>query len=206
MNLKKFCALHWAKDHYEYCAAIDCDTIFKDKNATHAFFSDAIKNYEKNIFFGGTNSHSGYNEILKACSKYLPNKYSNKLETLTQKFTVYPWFFDVPLYQNKDLIAFFEVMNHQNDNLNNFWNNQNWYSFEHIIFVYFKLIYQNAKLINYSTEVKQNVPEGLNLKDLINIKYRYNYLTTWVRLSSVIEEPTLLQGENIHMIYHIDRI
>lgn len=202
VNLKKFVGLHWSMQFYEYVSMIDCDTIFKNKNTLSLCHNQLISNYHKNLYFGGETANEVIYETLKSCANFFSTEQQEKIREFTKDFSVYPWFFDVPFYKQDDLKEFFGLM------LNgDFWCSQNWHSFEHIIFIYFRCLYKECRLVNYTDDLRAVVPEQLSIRELIALKYKYGYMPVWARLVHVIHHSIeLIEDESICLLYHTDRI
>lgn len=207
VNLKKFVGLYWAKDLYDYCAVIDCDTIFKNQVDSLNIFDNLIQNYNKNIYFGGVSKNPIIRSILEGCAEFFKDNGLDheKLKSATEDFTIYPWFFDIPFYEKNDLQDFFAFMA-KDGSLKEFWLKQNWHSFEHIIFIYYRYIHKNSKLINYSNDVNTSIPENLSFNDLEYLKYKYDYMPCWARFSHVLGQPQVIENEGVNMLYHVDRV
>lgn len=205
VNLKKFVGLHWAKDYYKYISSIDCDSLFRNKESVLEYNNRIAQNYHQNMYFGSEDKLDAIQKTLETCSYYFDDMDRKKLQEITNNFTVYPWFFDVPSYLDDDLKDFFELMESKKDI--SFWQTQNWHTFEHIIFIYYRCLYKDSNLINYTHELRACRTEFLTNRDLISLKLKYGYMPVWTRLSNTFDVTIeLLEGENVSMFYHTDRI
>lgn len=207
VNVKKFCGLHWAKDIYSSIAVIDCDTFVRHSIDIHQLFSQLQANYDKKVYFGAAVEKEGLLEILNKCAQFFPSSNIEKLKEISKNLTVYPWFFDVPFYKAEDLKSFFAFMGDSTQLPTNFWLEQNWHSFEHIIFIFYRCLYQGASLIDYSDELPFEEPEVLTVADILLLKYKYGYMPIWAKFSTIIDaEIELIENEPIYLLYHTDRI
>lgn len=208
VNVKKFCGLHWAKDKYNYIAVIDCDTFVINSTLLSRIFPQMIENYNKNLYFGAVVEDEGLGQIIYRCTEFFPQEKTLTLAEITKNYKVYTWFFDVPFYKGKDLEDFFNFMLFREDELKiDFWLEQNWHSFEHLIFVFYRCLYKNAQIIDYSTDSNLREPEALNLPDIFYLQYKYDYMPVWFKFSTIIHPDIhLLQNEPIYLLYHTDRI
>lgn len=177
VNLKKFIGLHWGCKYYNYISVIDCDTIFKNKDDSHLLYSTLIKNYNKNIYFGGKTQNLNIIKTMEECSKFFSEDDLIIIKNFTKDFSVYPWFFDIPCYEKKDLEEFFLFM--KNKSQYPFWTSQNWHTFEHIIFIYFRCLYKESRFIDYTSDIGPVIPELLSIKDVLSLKYKYGYMPAW---------------------------
>lgn len=204
VNLKKFLGLHWAKDFYDFILCVDCDIVFLHN--THVIFKRALQNYHQNLYFAGFRSNpSIFGDILQACASFfeglniLGSQRREVLKSITQDFTSYPWFFDIPAYASRDLVEFFDAMG-------NFWERITWHSFEHIIFVYWRLLMRDAKLISYTQELGITAgTEELSIEEISNIQMRYGYLPLWISYRRLLMADCSLCFE-IPIAFHADRI
>lgn len=204
VNFKKFIAMHWAKSQYSYLTVIDADTLFY--KSTKNIFTNLIENYQENRYLGSPSQHPAIIDILKSCASFFDHDSSLQIEKATKNFTLYTWFLDPPTYQREDLLDFFDYILSP-ERTYNFWSKLDWFSFEHIIFVYYRFLYKNTTLIDYSeSAITNRVPEQLNLNDLNILKNKYNYSPAWVRFNLLLNGIDSLQTKQPSLLYHVDRM
>lgn len=204
VNLKKFLGLYWAKDYYDFILCVDCDIIFL--NNLEFIFKKALKNYNKNIYFAGFRPNpSLYSDILQNCASFIDNfsllkfQKNDVIKNNTKDFTLYPWFFDIPAYKSSDLVDFFKYVG-------NFYEKITWHSFEHIIFIFWRIVKEDSKLIDYTTELGiTNSSEGLTANDILNINLKYDYTPLWINYRRLLTTDCHLCYD-IPMVFHVDRI
>ncbi len=204
VNLKKFVAMHWAMPQYEYCTVIDSDVIFyKSAKST---FDKIIHNYQENRYFGAPSEAPGIQKIIEDCASFFDKDEVNQLREITNNLSVYTWFIEPPTYHQADLRSFFDYFL-SNDRAYNFWEKINWHSFEHIIFVFYKLLHKNAILIDYSqSQIGAVIPEALTHAHLNILKQEYNYSPSWVRFKLLLDGLDNVQSREPSLLYHVDRM
>ncbi|MBR7001157.1 MAG: hypothetical protein IKI11_00615 [Neisseriaceae bacterium] len=209
INVKKFCALHWAMLKYEYVAVADCDILFRDKESPSKLFARCIENYEKNIYITSTPpSNDLFKSIMMSCSIFYPERDQATLKNLTNEWTTYPWFFELPVYKKEDLAQFFSFV--ENKSPIPFWYCLSWLSFEHLVFIYFRLLYCNCQFkdVTHITNGRR-VLEHTNFDFLTKIENDTGYLPIWMSSRMFIE--SIQHGheaakQEILMFSHADRI
>ena len=204
VNLKKFISLYWGRENYDYIAVIDCDTVVN--KSIKNIFKDLVGNYHsKLIFSGGERLSDSIISIQKDCSSFFDSDDYEMIKSSTDNFNLYTWFFDVPFYSKEHLIDFFDYFLVNKSDFFNFWHKIKWESFEHIIYVYYLLLFKGYAFINYSTIIKPVIPENLSLSDLNAIYLKYNYYPTWVRFRNILNNPENMLMKEPHFYYHMDR-
>lgn len=206
VNLKKWCGLHWAMSRYQNIAVIDCDTLATRCFNLEKLFDAMSENYDSGLYFGAAIKDQRLMGIVDKCISFFDESDHQKIIGMNGNLYVYTWFFDVPFYKSKDLFDFFEWVL-SDDRANDFWLEQNWHSFEHIVFVYYRCIYKGARIIDYSYSTSFGEPEVLTVGNILYLQYLYNYTPVWVKFSTVVDaETVLMENENIYLMYHTDRI
>ncbi|GAA5010879.1 hypothetical protein GCM10023206_18850 [Acinetobacter puyangensis] len=204
VNLKKFCAIYWAKKYYKNIAVIDCDSAFN--KTTKGFFDCLFKNYQTRYYFGSSiESNELCNNVLNHCAGFFNENLRENISQLTNGFKCYPWFFDVPFYHVDDLNEFYDYFNSSEFD-GDFWMAIEWESFEHIIYIYYLCLFKDASILDYSNCVRSVIPETLLLTELNKIYYRYNYYPVWIRFRNVLNNPENVLTNQPKMFYHIDRL
>jgi len=190
INLKKFATLHMCLNlGYNYMLCFDSDT--KNLGNIEKLTEQAITNYNKRVYFGIDTTDNAYLTI---------NYESAKLSNCNKYLNIYAWFFDIPIYEKQDLKDFFEYFG----DFENLAQKLNWHSFDHLVYMYFLLKTDKAKIINYRNEA-QEVPEFLSLYNLEKIKEKYNYFPLWMTKKSYLESLSLQQKNIVFMLSHVDR-
>lgn len=210
VNLKKFLAMHWAvKQSYEYILVKDCDSYFY-RETDIGLFNQAIKNYNKYIYLGGNIINGlggdGFSKILRTCAQNFKENDFEKIRHHTKDFSVYPWFFEIPFYKVSDLRNFFNLMVENATDLGSWLETMSWHHFEHLIFIFYRIIYFNARLIDYSEDGISGPPEDLALVDILMLYRKYDYCPLWVSATKTLHQVEVLEKlDNTSLLYHMDR-
>ena len=207
VNAKKFMAMHWAmREGYEWIASVDSDMCaIRDLSG---LFGTLIRNYDAAIYFGHSNSQDPrLTEINANCRKLFAEADQGAVAELTKNDLTYAWFFDVPFYRNTDLVAFFADMASGYEDLQAWLCRLDYYSFEHLVFLFWRCIRQQAKLADCFEMGLYNIPEYLNFNELMRIKSRYGYVPAWVQFREMLAEPDLAHAlPEVSLLFHCDRI
>ena len=207
VNAKKFMAMHWAvHEGYEWIASVDSDMCaIRDLSG---LFATLIHNYETAKYFGHSNSQDPrLTEINANCRKLFREADQEAIARLTKNDTTYAWFFDVPFYKRADLLAFFADMASGYDTLQGWLCRLDYFSFEHLVFLFWRCIRQQATLIDCFDMGLFNIPEYLNFNELMRIKSRHGYVPAWVQFREMLAEPDLAHAlPDVSLLFHCDRV
>ncbi len=205
VNLKKFIGLKYAAEQgYEWIIATDCDVIaIAETNKT---FNLVEKNYNKGEYFGLQTDNWILQEILLKSLDCFSEQDEQTLKTTAMY--IYTWFFDIPTYSGKDVKEFFSYMSHNNaESLNKWFMKINWHTFEHIVFIYWRLLQKNARIISYNELEIDIIPEEIAISDLRKIKFAFDYMPLWVTAKNYLECPASYDGlDHIVWLSHMDRL
>ena len=140
------------------------------------------------------------------CSSLFPVADQPPLSEITLNDTCYAWFFDVPLYNAVDYKAFLSDMAKNLDSIEAWLCRINYFSFEHLIFLMWRCLNKNARLIDLAEMQIGNIPEFLKFHDLVRIRMKYGYEPAWAVYIEVLHHPDILQAfPNLTLAYHVDR-
>ena len=207
VNAKKFMALHWAmRNGYDWIASVDSDMCaIRDVSS---LFTTLIRNYESALYFGhSSHDDDRFVEINAGCRGLFGNADQDALRQLTKKDRVYAWFFDIPTYKGSDLRSFFDDMTAGHDSLEDWLCRLDYFSFEHLVFLFWRCLRQGAVLIDYHEIGLFNIPEYLNFPELMRIKSRYDYVPAWVQFREMLAEPDLARAlPEVSLLFHYDRM
>ncbi len=207
VNAKKFMAMHWAaQEGYDWIASVDSDIC-----AIHdlsSLFATLIHNYEMGQYFGHSNSQDPrLIEINANCRKLFPEADQEAIAQLTKNDTNYAWFFDIPFYKNADLLDFFADMASGYDSLQGWLCRLDYFSFEHLVFLFWRCIRRQAVLIDCFDMGLFNIPEYLNFNELMRIKSKYGYVPAWAQFREMLAEPDMVHAlPGISFLFHYDRV
>ena len=207
VNAKKFMAMHWAmRNGYEWIASVDSDMCAVGDISQ--LFKVLTGNYESGQYFG----HSGHDdsrfvEINANCRGLFSKADQDVLRQLTKNDLTYAWFFDIPFYKGSDLETFFSDMASDHDDLQAWLCRLDYFSFEHLVFLFWRCLRQQAVLIDYHEIGLFNIPEYLSFQELLRIKGRYGYVPAWVQFREMMTEPDMARAfPDVSLLFHYDRM
>lgn len=198
VNYKKFFALEKLKDDMNYDYFIVCDaeiTIIPENFNEKNILNIINRIFENKIIYAGNNQSTI--DITKPCCKLLMN--DDKLEKVTEKYTLYSWWSDLPVYKREHLTYFFSLFDY---------NNVNWVHFDHLIYSYFLILHHDFTLLNITPILNHNwsletynTTNIDNLQILKSIHYSFSYIqNNWYRNCTLF-----LKNEGTFLVYHLDR-
>lgn len=150
ITIKKLKGVEFAsQEGYEYAIVMDCESTFTKKYDAYQaakYLSDRKKIYST------TTNHHILIEINTRGADFFNEEDKNKLKILTKNFTEFFWFNDIAFYDLSNTKKFFETV-YGEDKLNNFYSKMSSAHFDHIIYVYYCLLYENYQLINLNEKI-----------------------------------------------------
>ncbi len=206
VNLKKMIAISWAIENgHEWIACIDCD-VASMANPSN-LFPHLIRNYESGLYFGQSSSEDTiYRQITTDCRTLFPATDQQRLSQITLDDRCYAWFFDVPLYNAADYTAFMSDVTRDSDSVEAWLCRINYFSFEHLIFLLWRCLHKNARLIDLAEMQIHEISEYLKFHDLARIKAKYGYEPAWAPYVEVLHHPDILGAfPDLTLAYHVDR-
>jgi len=204
VTFKKFYGLN-SIINQSYDCFIVCDAEIKLINENfniNNIFEKLNNFFENRLLYAGETDNNDVSKIIKTCGDvFLCENDKCIINKITNNYSLYLWWSDMPIYKRSHLKDFFEKINFNSANIN-------WNHFDHLIYVYYLLLYQNFSIINLTNII--NIKWSLecyytddinNLYILKNNKYTFSWVTPKLfnRFKDFfIENKTFL-------LYHIDR-
>jgi len=197
---KKFFGLkQLANSEYDYIICCDSEIDIICDNFTNEVINNKIQNIftNKKIYAGDTDDIKGKN-ITETSANIFPNNI-DVLKNITNNFTMYFWWSDLPVYRTSDIIPFFNIINYENIT---------WEHFDHIIYQYYLVLYHGFEIINTTpiTNMKWSL-ESLyttdidTLNNLIDIDYGFS----WNSKGMYELNKNFITSQKGFLIYHMDR-
>ncbi len=203
INLKKIVGLQYAADHgYDYAACLDSDIYLLPQFNAAEFFELAIANYNKCEYFGVNTDHpdfmAPFKKTLMLFSKDVSiNNMPSSMETW------FPWFFEAPIYSLMEFKQFDAYMESQ---WGEWYLKINWFTFDHLVFIAWKILCKGAKMHDYSA-ITKSIPEFLTNTELQLISDMYGYKPAWLSATNFVYFPEILaQRPEIKLLNHADRV
>jgi hypothetical protein len=199
VSYKKFYALELLKNETQYDHFIVCDAEIDiiPENFNDANILKKISEFytNKKVYAGKTNeSHT--TDITRTSAEIIAN---DSLKEITNDYTLYYWWSDLPVYKREHLVDFFSKFSYKNMNSNHF---------DHLIYLNYLLLYHGFTIVNitpiinheWSLEILNTSNENI-LDMLKNQGYGFSFINKGLLNAShdyMIREGTFL-------IYHLDR-
>lgn len=201
INCKKFYGLQSLLDSkYEYFIVCDAEIDVIEQN----FHAENIRKKVREVFqnrriYGGKNRKETDLEIMsKAANVFSPDEYE-RIRVLTEGFTLYTWWSDLPVYKREHLRHFFQTV--RTDQLT-------WFHFDHLIYSYYLMLYHSFTLVNLTPIIqREGSLEWYRTNDRNNMIQleRLGYGFSWVSRLLLKRWETFLLRRGAFLIYHCDR-
>jgi len=200
VTYKKFVGLkHLADSKYDYIICCDSEIDIICENFTSENINNKIENiFDNKKIYAGNIGGSHFRCIPEGCANMFPERYED-LKYITNDFTLYFWWSDLPVYRRGDLIPFFNMINY--DNIL-------WEHFDCIIYQYYLILFHNFQIIDTTPITKINwCLEELytdnieTLTSLIEIKYGFSWNTQ--KFYNLNKE--FVKSQKGFLMYHLDR-
>lgn len=145
---KKFFGVNYVYNNTdkEYVAAIDADCLFIAHKDYSAMFADW---FNKKTLFGTTsNNHSIIHNVGRATAKlFFSREDVTRLEELTENFTCYHWFNEIPVYNRETFMAFMEYIDYHNNK-----HKLEYITFDYMMYSFFMLANGHFRLEKVNTK------------------------------------------------------
>lgn len=210
INLKKMIGLHWAlQNGFEHVLCLDCDVLaVADFKRIHDV---ANSNHKKALYLGAgikgvANGELFGRIITESASLFSPDD-QKRIADLTDGHTVYTWYGDLPVYGREDLAALFDYMQAVHGSLEAFLSALRWASFDHMLYVLFRVACRGARIYDYRKELGIGVPpELLKPRELVDISTETGYQVGWIGAANAYNHPEAFRVlPNLAMLSHFDR-
>lgn len=200
VTYKKFFALGELKNdtNYDYFIVCDAEIMIIPENFNQQNIMNVInKIFENKIIYAGKTSDNLAINITKTSCNLLMN--TDNLEKITENYTLYFWWSDLPVYKREHLTHFFSLIDY---------NNINGHHFDHIIYINYLILHHNFTILNitpilnhyWSLEMynTQNIDD---LQILKSINYSFSFITKNLYSNHV----DFFRNEKTFLLYHLDR-
>lgn len=199
VTYKKFYALekHMTEVEEEFIIVCDAEIDFINWNGT-----DVTKRmkmiFENKKIYGGNVSGGVVRQIIDVSASLFKNVIVQKerLRLLTNNFSLYTWWSDVPVYKRSTLLGFFSsIIGYEN---------LNWYHFDYIVYQNYLVLFEKFEFITIpfvSWSLESQSLNLTNLKKLQALRYPFN----WVVPLAYKRNKRFYDERGTFMLYHLDR-
>jgi len=201
ITFKKFYALkELMLSSFEYFIVCDSEIDIIIENFTKDNILQKINNiFSNKILYGGKVDNLDLIDINKTCSSLFPNDLE-KLSNITENYTLYSWFSDLPVYRREDLSDFFNKINYTNILYRHF---------DHLIYQFFLLLNKQFTIINITpiTKLKWSLELLItNDNTICNNLLKEGYGFGWCSNTFYNMNKSFLDNNSkTFLIYHLDR-
>jgi hypothetical protein len=200
VTYKKFFALEKLKDEikYDYFIVCDAEISIIPENFNETNILKKINNiYENKMIYAGKVSNPNIINITKTSTSLFSDW--SKLKEITENFTLYFWWSDLPVYKREHLTHFFSLIDYTNINV---------LHFDHTIYSAYLILYHNFIIVNITSMLNHhwslelyNTENINNLNILKSLKYSFSYITKTLYNNHI----DYLKNEGSFLLYHLDR-
>jgi hypothetical protein len=191
--------LTWLGNHYNYEYIICCDSEIDiiPNNFTSEIINEKINQIfnNKKIYAGNVESKFLSN-IVKECASIFKDHFE-MIKDVTDNFSLYYWWSDLPVYRSKDLIPFLNMINYNNIT-----------NFDYMIYQNYLIIYHGFEITptthitnqNHSLENLITNDENV-LQELLNIGYGFSWNNNMVYTLN----KNFINNQKGFIIFNLDR-
>ena len=198
VSIKKLFALLSLYEKYDYISCIDSEIKFINKSLNYYdIMSQIVKN--KVICCGKLHKHVGEINIVRDSLTILTNPiHHEKLREISQDFTAYTWWCNLPVYDCKIANQFLKWINFSNNNLEIFC----WNVFDDMTYNFFCILFDN-----YELKFIDNCYHSLEFANTDLIQYANENLTKlyWVNNRAYSQNQDYYHNNNFLIAFHLDR-
>jgi hypothetical protein len=202
ITYKKFFGLkQLANSKYDYIICCDSEIDILCDNFTNENINNKIQQIfnNKKIYAGVCDSDEPlYTRITQTSANLFPEQY-DFLKNITNNFTLYFWWSDLPVYRRADITPFLSMINYDNIVFTHF---------DHIIYQYYLILYHGFEIINTTpiTDLRHSLEclftTDINiLNKLLDINYGFSYITN--RMYTL--NKNFIYSQKGFLLYHLDR-
>jgi hypothetical protein len=200
--LKKLTGLSILNSKYDYISCIDAEIKFLNNDNNYDYHKIMKNIVESKIICGGKldNSHSYINIITSALTILPDVKYHEKLKQLSNNFTIYTWWSNLPVYDCKKANHFLEWINFSVSDITKI---SSFNFFEGLAYNYFCVLFYDydLKLIkdlnNYSLEQSDSKFVEYANENMCKIY--------WVAGKAYNQNKNYYINNDFIIVYHVDR-
>jgi hypothetical protein len=203
INIKKFDGLKYLRDSIcdiKYVIVTDSEICINPINFTERNIIKKIESiFDNKILYAGKATDISFININKISSNVFDNSNQQRLRVITDNFSLYHWWSDLPVYRISDLTHFFNSINDTNIMFHHF---------DNIIYNYYLLLFHGFSIINitditgipYSMEYSF-VTDTIILNKLLDISLGFG----WVVKRLYNMNAVFFDNVGTFLLFHLDR-
>ena len=196
--IKKLYALSVLYKKYEYISCIDSEIKFMKKNGFYQIMKNIVSN---KIICGGkldNNNECEKGILYESIIRLTDNIYHNDLRNISQDFSIYTWWCNLPVYDCKNSEDFLNWIHFNNTNLERF----SFFIFDDMTYNYYCILFHN-----YQLKEIPNCKHCLEFSDSSLVEYvdQNLYKLYWVNNNAYNQNKEYYENNNFYIIFHLDR-
>ena len=198
VSIKKLYALSVLHEKYEYISCIDSEIKFINKTNFYEIMRNIVNS---KIMCGGKINDNMWGErsiLIDSLIKISDNKSHNELRNISQDFTIYTWWSNLPVYDCKIAKHFLDWIDFRSCTLDRFC----WNVFDDMLYNYFCILFYN-----YQLKVIPNLHHSLEFSDSKLVKYvdiNLNKLYL-VNNNAYKQDEEYYEKSGFYIVFHLDR-
>jgi hypothetical protein len=199
VTFKKFYGLkQLANSAYDYIICCDSEIDILCHNFTNENINSKIQQiFDNKKIYAGHTDKGALPCITQTSANLFPEKH-DLLKNITNDFSLYFWWSDLPVYRRVDITPFFNMIN---------CDIIVWEHFDHIIYQYYLILYHGFEIINTTpiTGIKWSLEEfRINDIDILNKLVGINYGFSWIAKKTYELNKNFIESQKGFLLYHLD--
>jgi len=197
--LKKLHGISILNSKYDYISCIDSEIKFINDDNNYDYYKMMKNIVESKIICGGKSpSGSHINKIITDTLTIMPDvRYHEKLKQLSNNFSIYTWWSNLPVYDCKKVIHFLEWINFSDITKLSSFN-----FFDDLAYNYFCVLFYD-----YDLKVIKDLDISLEFADSKIVEYTNDNICKiyWVASKAYKQNKNYYINNNFIIVYHLDR-
>lgn len=186
---------------YDYFIVCDAEIDIVEENLTVDNVMQKVSNIFTNKMIYGSicPNDDKVTEIVKISASMFDTNSIERLKKVTEDYTVYYWWSELPVYKRDTLADFFEKIGNIED--------LNWYHFDHLVYLNYLILYHGFQLLNMSplTGIQEPLETFDATLDQLAILKEHLFGFGWMVKQVFHKHRDYLLDQGTFLLYHLDR-
>jgi len=194
VSVKKLYALSVLYTKYDYISCIDSEIKFLNTNN----FYDAMASIVNSKIICGGKMVNERHIVVDSLLRLTDTKYHTRLEELSESFTLYTWWSNLPVYDCKLAKEFLEWIDFNNTNTDRF----SYWTFDDMTYNFFCILFHS-----YEFKRINNCNHSLEFADSDLVEYTDKELCKlyWVNNKAYKQNTSYYENNDFKIVFHLDR-
>jgi hypothetical protein len=200
ITYKKFYALEQLRNNSEYEYFIVCDaeiSIIPENFNEGNILQKIEKIFENKTIYAGRSKCSFFDKITTDSANLFDEQ--EKLKNITNNFTLYYWWSDLPMYKREHLTHFFGKIDYSNID---------WFQFDHVVYLNYLILYHKFDILNTTPLLNhEHSLESYHTQDekMLDVLKENKYGFSWATPKLFHANKEYFLKEGTFLLYHLDR-